>query len=87
MMQMLKNPEDVNNEFTSGKIIQEETARISFTKEQKAVAVNLGLNSEEPVSQIARNPGIHANTLHRWASQADKKEAPGRDGSSRPGAS
>jgi transposase len=54
--------------------------RRTFTKEQKSDAVNLIRTSGEPVSQIARNLGIHVNTLHRWASQADIDEGKGPEG-------
>jgi transposase len=55
--------------------------RRTFTEEQKADAVNLIRTSGEPVSRIAYNLGIHANTLHRWASQADIDEGKGPEGS------
>jgi transposase-like protein len=35
-----------------------------FTEEQKADVVNLNGTSEEPISQIARNTELHANTLN-----------------------
>ena len=54
--------------------------RRTFTKEQKADAVNLIRTSGEPVSQIARELGIHANTLHRWIAQADIDEGKGPEG-------
>ena len=55
--------------------------RRTFTEEQKADAVNLIRTSGEPVSQIARNLGLHANTLHRWVAQANIDDGKGPEGS------
>lgn len=43
--------------------------RFTFTEEQKGAPANLIRTSGEPVSRIASNLGIHANTLHGRAFQ------------------
>ncbi len=55
--------------------------RRSFTKEQKADAVNLARTSDQSIAQVARNLGLHENSLRRWVEQAQIYENNGSDGS------
>jgi transposase-like protein len=46
--------------------------RRRFTAEFKEESVRLVLNSGRPLAQVARELGIHENTLHKWkASMGD----------------
>ncbi|GAA3536387.1 transposase [Zobellella aerophila] len=38
----------------------------SYTAEFKEAAVKLAVESEQPVTQTARELGINVNTLHTW---------------------
>jgi len=50
-------------------------ARKSFDKDFKLEAVNLVVNQKRPVTAVAKELGIHENTLYKWISQAsDRKE-------------
>lgn len=48
-----------------------------FDKYFKEEAVRLVLNQKRPVAAVARELGIHENTLYRWVSQykKDKEDA------------
>ena len=55
-------------------------ARRRFSKEYKQEAVSLVQQSDIPVSEIARNLGLHDNLLRRWVKEhADpvKRSFPG----------
>jgi len=41
----------------------------SYTAEFKEVAVRLVVESDQPVTQIARELGVNVNTLHTWISK------------------
>jgi transposase len=43
--------------------------RRTFTKEFKLESVQFALNSEKPVSQVARDLGIKENNLRRWINE------------------
>ena len=47
----------------------------AFSEEFKASAMQLALNSEETVSQVARDLGISIGTLHNWLYKKRLKEA------------
>jgi len=50
-------------------------SRRSFTREFKIETVKLANGSDSSVNQIARDMGIHPNTLYRWVKQlSDKPE-------------
>jgi transposase len=54
---------------------QKMLSRRSFTKEFKIETVKLATGSDSSVNQIARDMGIHSNTLYRWIKQfSDKPE-------------
>ena len=42
---------------------------ISYTAEFKEAAVKLAVESEQPVTQTARELGVNVNTLHSWISK------------------
>ncbi len=54
--------------------------RRTFTKEQKADAVNLIRSSGDSIPRIAIRLGIHENSLRRWIAQADIDEGRGPEG-------
>ena len=54
--------------------------RRTFTKEQKADAVNLVRSSGDSISRIAVRLGIHETSLRRWIAQADIDEGKGPEG-------
>jgi len=43
--------------------------RRTFTQEFKLESVQFALNSEKPVSQVARDLGIKENNLRRWINE------------------
>ena len=43
--------------------------RRSFTREFKLECVQFALNSDKPVSQVARDLGIKENNLRRWVDE------------------
>jgi transposase len=50
-------------------------SRRTFTREFKIETVRLATGSDSSVDQIARDMGIHSNTLYRWIKQfSDKPE-------------
>ena len=51
-----------------------------FSKEQKTEAVRLARESGESIPQIARDIGIHENTLRKWVRQAEIDEGRGPAG-------
>jgi transposase len=47
----------------------------SFDKDFKLEAVNLVVNQKRPVTAVAKELGIHENTLYKWINQvSDRKE-------------
>jgi transposase len=52
-------------------------ARKRYTREFKIEAIQLAENSDKPMAQIARELGVHPNTLYKWraAYAADREEA------------
>lgn len=52
--------------------------RRQFTPEQKAEAVRIVLQSDKPISQIAREMGLTESALRNWVKQAqvDQLKAP-----------
>jgi transposase len=48
-------------------------SRRSFTREFKIETVRLATGSDSSVDQIARDMGIHPNTLYRWVKQFSEK--------------
>jgi len=60
---------------------QERKPRKTYTREFKLNAVRLTTAGDVTVAQVARELGIHENTLHKWRQQlrADPKQAfPGK---------
>lgn len=53
--------------------------RRTFSPEQKADAVRLAREVGN-VSQVARDLGIHSNSLHGWIKQAEIDEGKGAEG-------
>lgn len=51
-------------------------SRRSFTREFKIETVKLATGNDSSIDQIARDMGIHPNTLYRWVKQfSDRQEA------------
>ena len=46
-------------------------ARKSFDKDFKLEAVNMVTSQQRPVTAVARELGIHENTLYKWINQAN----------------
>ena len=53
----------------------------SYTAEFKEAAVKLAVESDQPVTQTARELGINVNTLHTWISKYHGKQASRSGGS------
>lgn len=47
----------------------------TYTPEFKESAVKLAIESEQPVTQTARELGVNPNTLHTWISKYSKPAA------------
>ena len=60
----------------------EKKSRNQYSDEYKSEAVRLLKDSGKPVSQIARELGVNANMLHRWARE---ERAAGVAGNTRSG--
>jgi transposase len=41
-------------------------ARKTYTREFKIEAIQLAESSDKPMAQIARELGVHPNTLYKW---------------------
>lgn len=54
---------------------QKKKRRGSYTDEFKADAVRLVIDEELPVARVARDLGMHQNTLHGWVNKARSEEA------------
>ena len=53
----------------------------SYTAEFKEAAVKLAIESDQPVTQTARELGVNVNTLHTWISKYRGKQATSSGGS------
>ncbi len=49
-------------------------ARKNFDKDFKLEAVNLVVKQKRPVTAVAKELGIHENTLYKWINQASTSE-------------
>ncbi len=49
-------------------------ARKNFDKDFKLEAVNLVVNQKRPVTAVAKELGIHENTLYKWLNQASESK-------------
>jgi transposase len=49
-------------------------ARKSFDKDFKLEAVNMVTSQQRPVAAVARELGIHENTLYKWINQASENK-------------
>ena len=49
--------------------------RRQYTKEFKLEAVQLAVESERSLAEVARDLGIAPNVLHRWKQQVDRRDA------------
>jgi len=49
----------------------------SYTAEFKESAVKLAVESDQPISQTARELGVNVNTLHTWVGKYHGKQAAG----------
>jgi transposase len=58
--------------------MSEKKSRKQYSDEYKSEAVRLVKDSGKPVTQIARELGINANVLHRWAREEHEAQAAGR---------
>ena len=47
-------------------------SRRKFNREFKMAAVKLIIDDELPVSQVAEELGVHANSLYRWVQEYEK---------------
>jgi len=56
--------------------------RRRYTAEFKEEAVRLALNSGQPLCQVARELGLHENTLHNWKKAVASGWAKGAEESS-----
>ena len=50
----------------------------TYTAEFKESAVKLAVESDQPVTDTTRDPGVNANTLHTWISKYHRPKAPGK---------
>ena len=50
----------------------------TYTAEFKESAVKLTVESDQPVTDTARDPGVNATTLHTWISEYHQPEASGK---------
>lgn len=48
---------------------------IQYTEEFKADAVRLVLDEDLTVARVARDLGVHANTLHNWVRKEESERA------------
>jgi transposase len=55
--------------------MSEKKSRNQYSDEYKSEAVRLVNDSGKPVTQIARELGINANVLHRWAREDREAKA------------
>lgn len=51
---------------------QVKKANKTYTSEFKESAVKLAIESDQPISQTARELGVNVNTLHTWISKYSK---------------
>jgi transposase len=58
--------------------MSEKKSRNRYSDEYKAEAVRLLNDSGKPVTQIARELGVNANVLHRWAREEREAKAAGK---------
>jgi transposase len=56
----------------------EKKSRKQYSGEYKSEAVRLVNDSGKPVTQIARELGVNANVLHRWAREEHEANAAGK---------
>jgi transposase len=47
-------------------------ARKKYDKDFKLEAINMVTNQQRPVAAVARELGIHENTLYKWINQASE---------------
>ena len=50
----------------------------TYTAEFKESAVKLAVESDQPVTDTARDLGVNANTLHNWISKYHRPKASGK---------
>ena len=58
--------------------MSEKKSRNQYSEEYKSGAVRLVNDSGKPVAQIARELGVNANVLHRWAREEREAKAAGK---------
>lgn len=58
--------------------MRERKTRRQYSDEYKSEAVRLLVDSGKPVSQIARELGVSANVLHRWAREERAVQSAGK---------
>lgn len=58
--------------------MSEKKSRRQYSDEYKSEAVRLVNDSGKPVTQIARELGVNANVLHRWAREEHEANAAGK---------
>lgn len=51
-------------------------ARKEYTPQQKADAVQIALNSDQSIRQVAQNLGIPESNLNRWVRAAKRQDQP-----------
>jgi transposase len=62
--------------------MSEKRSRNQYSDEYKSEAVRLVNDSGKPVAQIARQLGVNANVLHRWAREDGEAQRAGKTRSS-----
>lgn len=62
--------------------MSETKSRRQYSDEYKSEAVRLVNDSGKPVTQIARELGVNANVLHRWAREEREANVAGKTRSS-----
>lgn len=62
--------------------MSETKSRRQYSDEYKSEAVRLVNDSGKPVTQIARELGVNANVLHRWAREEREAKTAGKTRSS-----
>lgn len=55
--------------------MDEKVKRTDFTEEFKADAVRLALREPVPMAQVARDLGVHPNTLYNWVAKHRAEQA------------
>lgn len=58
--------------------MSEKKSRNQYSDEYKSEAVRLVNDSGKPVTQIARELGVNANVLHRWAREEREAQTAGK---------